>query len=103
MARDPNALVYSTDGSHLPGPIDPARTRLRLRLDAKGRGGKSVTVVYDLPPHPAYFEGLLKQLKAQCGAGGTLKDGALEIQGDQRDKVQAYLERLGFTVRRAGG
>jgi translation initiation factor 1 len=103
MARDPDALVYSTDGSHLPGDLVPSRTRLRLRLDAKGRGGKSVTVVFDLPPHPTYFEGLLKQLKAHCGAGGTLKDGALEIQGDQRDKVQAYLERLGFPVVRAGG
>ena len=103
MARESDTLVYSTDGSHLPGDVVPSRTRLRLRLDAKGRRGKAVTVVFDLPPHHTYFENLLKQLKAHCGAGGTLREGALEIQGDQRDKVQAFLERLGFQVRRAGG
>jgi translation initiation factor 1 len=102
MARDANSLLYSTDGSHIV-EIVPARTRLRLRLDAKGRRGKAVTIVFDLPAHPAYWVDLLKRLKSHCGAGGTLKDGFLEIQGDQRDKVQAYLEKLGFPVVRAGG
>jgi translation initiation factor 1 len=103
MARDPNPLVYSTDGSHLPGDVVPAKTPLRLRLESKGRGGKSVTIVVGLPTHRTYGADLLRQLKTHCGAGGALKDGALEIQGDQRDKVQAYLERLGFPVKRAGG
>lgn len=103
MADDSRPLVYSTDGTHLPADIVPAKTRLRLRLDAKGRGGKAVTVVFDLPPHPTYFLGLLRELKTHCGAGGTFKDDALEIQGDQRDKIQAFLERKGFPVRRSGG
>jgi translation initiation factor 1 len=102
MARDTHSLVYSTDGSHQP-EIVPSKTTLRMRVDAKGRGGKTVTVVFDLPSHPTYFSELLRQLKTHCGAGGALKEGSLEIQGDQRDKVQAYLERLGFTVRRSGG
>jgi len=118
MARDSSPLVYSTDGSHQrmcsvcghspctcgsAAEIMPGQTVLRVRLDKKGRGGKAVTVVFDLPPRPDYFATLLKQLKAHCGAGGALKDGCIEIQGDQRDKVQGYLERLGFKVRRAGG
>ena len=81
----------------------PAETQLRMRLDKKGRGGKAVTVVFDLPPHPDYFVRLIKKLKAHCGTGGALKDNRMEIQGDQRDKVQGYLERMGFTVRRSGG
>jgi len=118
MARDSDSIVYSTDGSHkLACPacqrhpcicppvaeIVPAQTQLRLRLDKKGRRGKAVTVVYDLPPHPDYFVGLLKTLKAHCGSGGALKEGCMEIQGDQRDKAQAFLEKMGFTVRRSGG
>lgn len=117
MSRDKDTLVYSTDGSHRgrcatcgeapcvcppPGDIVPAATTLRLRLERKGRGGKAVTVIPELPPHPDYWQGLTRQLKARCGTGGTLKGDTLEIQGDQRDKVQAHLESLGFTVRRAG-
>ena len=118
MARDSAPLVFSTDRSHeklcpqcgrqpcvCPGEaaVVPAQTLLRLRLEKKGRGGKAVTLVYDLPRNPAYFADLLKKLKAHCGAGGTQKDDALEIQGDHRDKAQAFLERLGFQVRRSGG
>ena len=117
MNRNSNPLAYSTDGSYRglcsrcwrtpcvcspPAEIVPARTRLLLRLDKKGRGGKSVTVLADLPPHPDYWTRLLRDLKAHCGAGGASKDATLEIQGDQRDKVQAFLERLGFTIRRGG-
>ena len=76
---------------------------MRLRLDKKGRKGKAVTVVFDLPPNSDYFARLIKKLKAHCGTGGALKNGGMEIQGDQRDKVQGYLERMGFTVRRRGG
>lgn len=118
MPRDSDSLVFSTDGTHrhkcpacgrhpclCPPVADvvPAETRLRLRLDKKGRGGKAVTIVSGLPPHPDYLTGLSRKLKAHCGTGGTLKEGQLEIQGDQRDKVQAYLERMGFKVRRCGG
>ena len=103
MPDDSRHLVYSTDGSHLPKDIEPSKTRLRLRLESKGRKGKAVTVVFDLPPHPTYFLGLLRELKGHCGAGGAIKNDTIEIQGDQRDKIQAYLERKGFPVVRAGG
>jgi len=106
--KDDNPLLYSTDGSHLGAavPVDPAQTLLRIRLEKKGRGGKAVTVVYDLPP---VFPGdntlvqLAKELKRHCGTGGGLKNNTLEIQGDQRDKVQIFLEQRGFQVRRSGG
>lgn len=118
MTRDSDPILFSTDRSHrkvcptcnqhpctCPALVDviPGETTLRLRLDKKGRGGKTVTVVFDLPPHPDYLTGLIKKLKAHCGTGGALKDGRMEIQGDQRDKVQAYLEQIGFMVRRSGG
>ncbi len=118
MTRDSDLIVFSTDRSHrqvcltcdrhpcvCPPAADvvPAETLLRMRLDKKGRGGKAVTVVFDLPAHPDYFVRLIKKLKAHCGTGGALKDNRMEIQGDQRDNVQTYLERMGFTVRRTGG
>ncbi len=53
-----------------------------MRLDKKERGGKAVTVVFDLPTHPDYFIPLVKKLKAHCGTGGALKEGQIEIQGD---------------------
>lgn len=119
MARNDDPTVFSTDRSHEracpacgrqpcicppAAEVVPGATRLRLRLERKGRGGKVVTVVDDLPAGaPDFFGPLLKQLKAHCGTGGALKAGRMEIQGDQRDRVQAFLERAGFTVRRAGG
>ena len=118
MPHNADPLVFSTGGSHrqkcpacgrhpcvCPAVVDvvPEKTLLRLRLDKEGRRGKTVTVVFDLPHHPDYLIGLIRKLKAHCGTGGALKEGRMEIQGDQRDKVQAYLERMGFSVRRAGG
>lgn len=118
MARDPDDLVFSTDGSHRErcprcgqqpcacppaAEIVPAQTVLRMRLETKGRRGKAVTVVHGLPPHPDYWAALLKRLKAHCGTGGALKPGAMELQGDQTGKARAWLEGLGFTVRRSGG
>ncbi len=117
MPHDSDPIVFSTDGSHLqvcptcdrrpcvcPVVVDvvPVATTLRLRLDKKGRGGKTVTIVFDLPPHPDYFVHLTRKLKTHCGTGGALKEGQMEIQGDQRNKVQTFLEKMGFTVRRSG-
>jgi translation initiation factor 1 len=118
MSRDADPLVYSTDGSHpracprcgrqpcqCPAAVAlvPAATPLHVGLERKGRGGKAVTVVHGLPAGTAASADLLRQLKAHCGAGGTLKAETLEIQGDQRDRVLAFLARLGFPVQRAGG
>ena len=76
---------------------------VRVSLDTKGRKGKGVTVVKGVPLDAAALAALGKQLKANCGSGGTTKDGVIEVQGDHRDKVIAALQRQGMTVKRAGG
>jgi translation initiation factor 1 len=77
----------------------PAKLRCVLRLEKKGRGGKSVTVVADLPRNQAFLAGLAAELKQACGTGGTVADGAVEIQGDQRERLRPLLAARGWTVR----
>ena len=120
-------LVYSTDSGRVcPACGQPvahctckataaaqARTRqvgsgkadniVRVQLDTKGRKGKGVTVVTGAPLPDDALAQLGKQLKALCGAGGTVKDGVIEVQGDHREVVMAALQKLGYTVERVGG
>ncbi|MCS4510649.1 translation initiation factor Sui1 [Xylophilus ampelinus] len=77
--------------------------KVRVLYETKGRGGKGVTVVRGLPLAPDALAALGKQLRTACGAGGTAKDGVLEIQGDHRDLVMAALEKQGHAPKRAGG
>jgi translation initiation factor 1 len=82
----------------------PSRQQVAyIKRDRKGRAGKTVTVVYGLQHTPATFKELLTALKESCGAGGALKEGELEIQGDQREKVAEKLKELGYKVKFAGG
>jgi translation initiation factor 1 len=74
-----------------------------VRLDRKGRGGKSVTVIEGLPLSTEDSEKLLKQLKAKFGTGGAVKNNALEIQGDHCDAITAELCRIGYRPKRSGG
>lgn len=76
---------------------------VRVSREVAGRGGKVVTVVRGLPGSETELAATAKALKAACGSGGTLKDGVLEIQGEQRDKVVAWLQARGLSVKRAGG
>jgi translation initiation factor 1 len=78
-----------------PIPRDP----VALRLEKAGRGGKTVTIVSRLAMHPAGKEDLLRRLKSGCGAGGTVKNGEIEIQGDQRARLKSLLEGMGFRVK----
>jgi translation initiation factor 1 len=71
--------------------------------DHKGRGGKTVTVITGVSGDDTVLATLAQQLKKLCGSGGTIKDGAIEIQGDHCDKVQAKLVELGYKVKRVGG
>jgi translation initiation factor 1 len=80
------------------------RGRVDIRRETGGRGGKTVTVVdgfvgIGLPEK----ESLAKKMRAACGCGGTVKDGAIEIQGDQREKIAAILSEAGFRPVFAGG
>ncbi len=74
-----------------------------MRLERKGRGGKSVTVIEGLRMPQKEREALLKQLKAKLGTGGTLKDTCLEIQGDHYDALMAALGNLGYPAKCSGG
>ncbi|VAX34027.1 hypothetical protein MNBD_NITROSPIRAE03-408 [hydrothermal vent metagenome] len=113
MPKDNSKLVYSTD-SAVPkkekaavkvsgGSIVPRQQKIRVHLDRKRRGGKSVTVIEGLWMPDAELKNLLKQLKSRLGTGGTIQDGLLEIQGDRRDAVMAVLEEMGCKPKRSGG
>lgn len=122
MARKGNRtgrLVYSTDRGRLcpdcgavradcrcrlvAAATPPGDGIVRLRRETKGRGGKAVTVVSGLPDTGDALKQRAKTLKQRCGVGGAVKDGEIEIQGDQRDTIRTYLENEGFTVKLAGG
>jgi translation initiation factor 1 len=101
-------LVYSTgDGDRrarrdeAAAPEPPNDGVVRIFRGKGGRGGKAVSVVRGLPRRD--LATVAKDLKRHCGSGGTVKDGAVEIQGDQREKIAARLEAQGYTVKLAGG
>ena len=86
-----------------PRSLPPEEQTAHIQREKKGRGGKTVTVVRNLQLTPTDLESLTRQLKETCGAGGAVKDGAIEIQGDQRDRVAAELQRLGYKTKFVGG
>ena len=111
-------LVYSTDGGTMCpvcrqpklqctcGSIKAAPAGdgvVRVSREIAGRGGKAVTVVRGLALDADALTQLAKQLKAVCGAGGTVKDGVIEVQGDHCDRVIEALKKQGRVVKRAGG
>ena len=89
-----------------PAPVankPPKQITLKVGREIAGRKGKGVTTVFDTPLSEAELLNLAAQLKQKCGTGGTVKDGRIEIQGDQRERIVAELEKLGYQVKRAGG
>jgi len=79
----------------------PARVRVGRAI--AGRGGKGVSVISGLPLPEGALEELATQLKKLCGAGGAVKDGSIEIQGDHRDRLVEALQKLGYDAKRSGG
>jgi len=77
----------------------PSKIVAKLRMEKKGRGGKTVTVVYDLPGNAAFLKELAGELKRTCGTGGSVADHTVEIQGDQRDRVREVLLKKGWIVK----
>jgi translation initiation factor 1 len=73
--------------------------QVRVRLETGGRKGKAVTVVAGLGHDPQTMERIARALKQLCGAGGTVKEGTIEVQGDQRERVSGYLRESGYAVR----
>lgn len=77
----------------------PERVTAKLRVEKKGRGGKTVTVVYGLPRNTSFLKGLAQELKRVCGTGGTPAEESVELQGDLRDRVRDYLLKKGYSVK----
>jgi translation initiation factor 1 len=75
----------------------------KVGRETAGRRGKGVTTIFDVPLDEEGLLELAAKLKQRCGTGGTVKDGRIEIQGDQRERIVAELEKLGFKVKRVGG
>ncbi|MEM5790269.1 MAG: translation initiation factor Sui1 [Syntrophobacteraceae bacterium] len=76
---------------------------VRIRRETKGRKGKGVTVITGVPLDESALKEFGKQLKAKCGAGGTVKDGVIEIQGDHRQLLMEELKKRGWVVKLSGG
>ena len=97
-------IIYSTDpgfklmknGAPAMETLPPDRQQLRIRLDTKQRAGKAVTLVTGFTGKEDDLEELGKKMKTFCGTGGSVKDGQIIIQGDQRDKVLQWLAQNGF-------
>lgn len=83
--------------------LPPNQQHLRVQASRKGRGGKTVTVITGFQTKPETLTALLKTLKAQCGAGGTLKDDTIEIQGDHAQKLTQLLVQMGYKAKVSGG
>lgn len=81
----------------------PVPARVRVGREVAGRAGKGVSVISGLPLAAADLEALASRLKRLCGAGGAVRDGVIEIQGDHRDRLVAELCRLGYDAKRSGG
>ncbi len=88
-----------------PAVKEPPKKPVSVKVgkETAGRRGKGVTTVFDVPLDENGLKELAATLKQRCGTGGTVKDGRIEIQGDQRERLVAVLEGMGFRVKRVGG
>lgn len=110
--QERSGTVYSTDkGRCCPacgrpvnactcssGEVARGNGRVCIRLEIKGRQGKAVTVITGLPLAPGGLRDLARQLKRVYGTGGTVKDLAIELQGDYREQVRILIGQLGYLV-----
>ena len=117
MSNRDARTVYSTDGGRIcagcgwpqrdckcssqrtASEAVPATLRAKIRVEKKGRGGKTVTVIYDLPHNTAFLRELSQALKKACGTGGAVADNTIELQGELRERVREVLLRKGYTVK----
>lgn len=83
--------------------LPPQQQTVYLHRESSGRGGKAVTLVKNLELSADDLKALAKKLKQECGTGGTIKDGMIEIQGEYREKIADILRKLGYKVKIAGG
>jgi len=94
-----NKAAFERSSPDLP----PAQQSLRVQVTRSGRKGKTVTVITGFQTSQEILNQLLKQLKTQCGSGGTVKEQILELQGTHKEKVVQILTQLGYQVKISGG
>jgi translation initiation factor 1 len=85
------------------GEVLLPRQQTAIVQRVKRSKGKIVTAVTGLDPAASDLPALLKQLKSTCGAGGTVRDDTVEVQGEHRDKVASVLREMGYRVKISGG
>ncbi|MBS1659582.1 MAG: translation initiation factor [Bacteroidetes bacterium] len=105
-----SGIVYSTDPDFRQEEDAPAeetlpakQQKLRVRLDTRQRAGKAVTLIEGFIGKKEDLEDLGKKLKTHCGTGGSVKDGEILVQGDQRDKITQWLISKGYTSTKRSG
>jgi len=94
---------YSFDEEESEETLPPSRQDLRVMLDRKQRKGKEVTLVTGFKGSEDDLKELGRELKSSCGAGGTVKNGEILVQGDFRDKILGILHDKGYKAKKAGG
>ena len=99
-------MVYSTDpnfkieeeGNEEEQTLPAAQQKIKVRLETKHRAGKAVTLIENFIGRTTDKEDLGKKLKTACGTGGSVKDGEILVQGDNRDKVLQWLLKNGYKL-----
>ena len=109
MARNKGGLVYSTGKETMASLLEGLSLRdeeetlpkedqeLRVRIERKGRKGKTVTLISGFVGQTADLEELGKELKVKCGIGGSVKEGEVILQGELVERVVALLREMGYT------
>jgi len=112
MTKSESRTVWSSEDGDLRKPdsnqgqkrsLPPRQQTVYLHRDSKGRGGKPVTLIKNLVLSGDDLKALAKTLKQDCGSGGTVKDGEIEIQGEHREKIAAILIKMNYMVKITGG
>lgn len=108
MSDSNSRLVYSTDSGRIDEPKAVVQRPkgdgiVRIQRQTSGRKGKGVCLITGIDADDAMLAKLAAELKKKCGCGGAVKDGVIEIQGDNRDLIKSLLEAKGMKVKLAGG
>lgn len=108
MATNSKKIAYREFGEEEPDleiteDLAPNQHSLKIQVSRKGKGGKTVTIVSGFQISIDTLVSLTKQLKNQCGTGGTSRENEIEIQGDHRQKLFEILTKLGYKAKLSGG
>jgi len=96
-------LIPNPSSKRRGASLPPQQQTAYLHRESGGRGGKVVSIVKNLVLSDEDMRSLAKKLKQECGTGGTVKDGVIEIQGEHRRRMAEVLQRMGYKTRIAGG